>query len=456
MTVSVLPRELRLRDLVWLNICAVASLRWVATAAHAGAGSLVLWAIAALCFFLPSALVVARLSRLFPEEGGMYIWTKRAFGDRHAFLCAWFYFIGNVLYFPSLLLAGIGMVAYAFGETGARFAEDRAYALPATLVVLWVLFLANMFGLKVAKWVSATGGISTFVIALILGVFAVAAVMRSGSATNFELLPHVGLGTLNFWSQIAFAFIGLELAPIVSGEMRNPQRDIPRAAVISGVACALYYIAGTAALLVLLQPLDISPMTGLAQAGAAAGVRLGLPAIPVVFAALIGLTMAGQASTYIAGNTRLPYVIGLDRYLPPAFARVHPRWKTPYVSLLVQVGLATVFLVMSQMGETVRTGYQIMVDMVVVVAFVPFIYIFGSGFRFAGRVAGISGLAVTLIAIVLSVVPPPEVSSIPIFEAKVIGGSALFAALGWIVFKRYQTKRLAPAQLVDDVTSAPR
>ena len=437
---SQLRRELRLRDLIWLNVCAVASLRWVATAAHAGPGSIVLWVIAALFFFLPSAIVVARLSQQFPEEGGMYIWTKRAFGDRHAFLCAWFYFISNVLYFPSLLLAGISMVAYAFGDVGVRFAEERAYALPATVAVLWALFLANAFGLSVAKWISTAGGAATFVIAGVLGIFAVIVVNRSGPATSFQFAPHASLATVNFWSQIAFAFIGLELAPIVSGEMRNPRRDLPRAAVIGAAACAVYYIAGTAALLILLPPAEISPMTGLAQAGLAAAKSFGIPAVSVLFAALIGAAIAGQAGTYIAGNTRLPYVLGLDRYIPPAFARLHPRWKTPYLSLLVQAAIATIFLVMAQLGETVRATYQIMVDLVVIVTFIPFLYIFASGFRFSSRTAGISGLLVTVIAMILSVVPPPETASVPIFEAKVIGGCALFGAIGWAIFRRYEAK----------------
>jgi glutamate:GABA antiporter len=440
---SQLRRELRLRDLVWLNICAVASLRWVATAAHAGPGSITLWVIAALFFFLPSALVIARLSELFPEEGGMYIWTKRAFGDRHAFLCAWFYFISNVLYFPSLLLAGITMVAYAFGDSGVRFADEPAYALPTTVAVLLSLFLANAFGLKVAKWVSTAGGAATFVIAVILGIFALIVFNRSGTATNFQLLPRASLGTLNFWSQIAFAFIGLELAPIVSGEMRNPRRDLPRAAVIGAIACSVYYIAGTAALLVLLAPSQISPMTGLAQAGLAAAKDLDLPSVSVLFAALIGAAIAGQAGTYIAGNTRLPYVIGLDQYIPAAFARLHPRWKTPYVALVVQAVIATMFLVMAQLGETVRAAYQIMVDLVVIVTFIPFLYIFASGFRFTSRIAAVSGLLVTAIAIILSVVPPAEAASVTMFEAKVIGGCVFFGALGWVIFRRYEVKHRA-------------
>jgi amino acid transporter len=438
---TTLRRELRLRDLVFFDICAVVSLRWVAAAAHAGSGSFVLWIIAAVFFFLPSAVTVSSLSRLFPEEGGMYVWTKKAFGDHHAFLCGWFYFISNILYLPSLLLAGLSMTAYVFPALGQRFAEDRAFALPITLAVLWAAFLANYFGMKVAKWISALGGSSTFIIGAVLAVLAIVAGLHYGVATRFELMPKVNLDTVNFWSQIAFAFIGLELAPIVSAEIRNPGRDLPRAALISGVISAALYIGATAALLVLLKPEEISPMTGLAQAGASIALKLGAPIISILLAALIGVALVGQLDTWIAGNTRLPYAVGLDRYLPAAFSRVHPRWGTPYVSLLVQAVAATVFLLMAQLGETVRAAYQIMVDMTVIVTFIPFVYIFGAGFRFASRIAAVSGLAVTLIAIVFAAVPPQEARSAVLFEVKVVGGSVFFALLGWIVFKRYETLR---------------
>ncbi|MBV9498904.1 MAG: APC family permease [Acidobacteriaceae bacterium] len=417
------------------------SLRWVAAAAHAGPGSFVLWIIAAVLFFLPSALVIASLSRRFPEEGGMYIWTKHAFGDQHAFLCSWFYFISTVLYFPSLLLAGISMTAYAFGSSGERFADDRALALPITLAVLWAAFLANFFGMKVAKWISALGGSSTFVIgAMVIGL-AVAGALRSGIATKFVLLPKASLETVNFWSQIAFAFVGLELAPIVSGEIRNPGRDLPRAAIISGIVTAVFYIGVTAAVLVVLKPAEINPMTGLAQAGTAGAERLGAPVAAILLAVMIGIALAGQVDTWIAGNTRLPYAIGLDNYLPAAFGRTHPRWGTPYISLFVQAVVATLFLVMAQLGETVRATYQIMVDMTVIVTFIPFVYIFGTGLRFASRIAAVSGLAVTVLAIAFSAFPPPEAASVATFEAKVVGGSVLFGLVGWLVFKRYESKR---------------
>ncbi len=436
-----LRRELRLRDLVLFNICAIASLRWIAAAAHSGPGSLLLWLIAAVFFFLPSALIVSSLSERFPQEGGMYVWTKHAFGDQHAFLCSWSYFVSNLLYLPSLLLAGVSMLAFVFGSAGERLSEQRIYALPATLAVLWIAFIANYFGLRVAKWISAFGGTATYIAAAALGALAIAAAVHSGAATKFHLLPQANLNTLNFWSQIAFAFVGLELAPIMSGEIRNPQRDVRRAAVISGFSCTLFYMAATVALLVLMKPESISPMTGLAQAGAVSAAQFGVPAIAILFAALIGFALAGQADAWIAGNTRLPYAVGLDNYLPGAFKRIHPRWGTPYVSLLVQVLAATALLLMAQLGETVRSAYQILVDMTVILTLIPFIYIFGSGLRFANRLAAASGLAVTIIAIVFSAVPPPEAASATVFELKVIGGCVLLLLAGWLIFKRYESKR---------------
>lgn len=372
----------------------------------------------------------------------MYVWTKRAFGDRHAFLCGWLYFISNILYFPSLLFAGIGMSAYALGGLGRNLAENRAFALPATLFVLWAVLAANFFGMRVAKWISTLGGSSTFIIGALLVVLGVAVMARTPHTAQNHIELKASFDTLNFWSQIAFAFVGLELAPIVSGEIRNPARDLPRAALISGIISVIFYVGVTAALLILLPLQDISPMIGLVQAARAGANWLGLPALSIAFALLIGFALLGQLDTWVAGNTRVPYVIGLDSYLPAAFKRIHPRWGTPYVSLFAQAAIATAFLLMAQLGETARAAYQIMVDMMVIATFLPFVYIFASGYRFASRIAAIFGMMVTVIAIVLSAIPPPEVASIPVFEMKVIGGSLLVTLLGLLVFRRYRRARV--------------
>jgi len=434
-----LRRELRLWHLVLFNISAVAGIRWLAAAAHVGPGSLTLWLLAALTFFLPSALVIASLSARFPEEGGFYIWTKRAFGDWHGFLAAWVYFVSNILYFPTLLLSGVAMASYMFGANGVKYSENAAYAIPATLAVLWVAILTNLVGLRIGKWPSMLGGAAAYVVALLLCIFGFMVAWRYGSATHFNIVPDVSWDNLNFWSQIAFAMVGLELAPIMGGEIQNPARTIPRAAWISGLLCAAFYMAGTAAMLGLLAPDHINPMTGLAQAGDLAGTRFGVAWLSPCFALLITVGVLGQLSTFIAGNSRLPFALGLDHYLPPAFARVHPRWGTPYVSILLQGVFSGVFLLAAELGESLRAAYQIMVDMTVVVTLIPFVYIFASGMKFGQPWAGSIGAIVSAIAIVLSTIPPPGVASVWLFELKVVGGSLLLVWMGRVIFVRSKT-----------------
>src|ERR1700687_2354279 len=184
-----LRRELRLRPLVLFHISAIAGVRWLAAAAHAGPGSLTLWLLAAVAFFLPSALVVSSLSARFPEEGGFYIWTKHAFGAWHGFLCAWLYFVSNILYFPTLLLSGVAMASYMFGQSGARYSENPVYAIPVTVAVLWLAFLVNLVGLRVGKWPGLLGGVSTYLIAALLCVFGLVVALAFCFAAPFSLLP---------------------------------------------------------------------------------------------------------------------------------------------------------------------------------------------------------------------------------------------------------------------------
>ncbi len=439
----VLKRELRLWDLVFLNIAAVASVRWVAAAAHTGPGSISLWILAILTFFIPSALVVASLSRRFPEEGGVYVWTKRAFGDWHGFLCAWLYFISNLLFVPSLALAAVAMSGYVWSADPSRLAQDRTYTLTVTLMLLWGAFLSHLFGLKIGKWTGNVGGLATYTSAAAL-VLAAAWLLLHGrpSATHFNIVPAPSWDSLNTWSQIAFAFVGLELGAILGGEIIDPRRNVPRAAWISAAACAVFYIAGTAAILVLLPQAQISQVTGLVQAGQSAGALLRFPAFTRLFALLIVVGIFGALGSWIAGNTRLPFVIGLDHYLPGAFAKLHPRWRTPHISILTQALAGTLLLLATQAGETVTAAYQILVDMTVITTFLPYLYIFAAGWKFGQPVASGLGFAISVAAILLSIVPPPEVVSWPIFEAKVVGGCILLAWLGRLIFVRNTRLRL--------------
>lgn len=431
-----LRRELRFWDLVLFNIAAVCSIRWIAAAAHAGSGAITLWILAITGFFVPSAFVVSSLSQRFPDEGGLYVWTKKAFGDWHGFLCAWLYFLSNLLFVPSLALAGVAVSAYIWHSDPARLSQDRAYTLVFTLILLSGAYILHLVGLNIGKWAGNIGGASSYTAAALLAIIAVWIAFRFGSATRFNLVPAANWTNLNIWSQIAFALVGLELGPILGGEIVNPRKNVPRAAWLSAVGCAVFYIGGTAAILILIPPADVNQMTGPAQAAAGAGSILRMPTLSPFVALLIVLGTFGSLASWIGGNTRLPFVIGLDHYLPEAFARLHPCWHTPYVAILFQAAASMLLLIATQAGETVTAAYQILVDMTVITTFLPYVYIFASGWKFGQRIASTFGLAVSLAAIVLSMVPPPEVASWVIFEMKVIGGSIILSTFGWFVFSR--------------------
>jgi glutamate:GABA antiporter len=414
---------------VLFNIAAVAGIRWLAAAAHAGPGSITLWVLAAAFFFVPSARAVATLSRRFPEEGGIYVWTKSSYGEWHGFLCGWCYWLSNLFYFPNLLLAGVSMAGYGMG-----LGENKTFVLGAALAILWIALLANVVGLGVGRWVNNAGALATYAAGVLIVVAGFAAWSRTGAATPIDITPQLDLGRLNFWSQIAFAFGGLELAAVMGGEVRDPARTLPRAAWISGSAIAAFYILGTLALLALMPSGEISPMTGLVQAGEAAGVRAGLPWLGWLLIALVLAGVAGQLGAWIGGSARLPYAIGLDRYLPPAFARLHPRWRTPWISILAQGAACTVFILLLQVGASLQTAYQLLVDMTVITYFIPFLYLFGAARKHGLRWSALSGLTVTVMAIALSAVPPAGAGPAWLFELKLAGGCAFLVGAARIVF----------------------
>src|SRR6267378_4179662 len=146
-------------DVLLFNIATVLGPRWIAAAGHNGTSSISLWVIAALFFFVPGAFVINELSSRFPEEGGLYVWAKEAFGDFHGFIAGWTYWIYTVFYFPGLLLASASMSAYVIGENGAALSQNRTFLLLVSIVLLLVAVLLNIIGLNIGKWLQHGGGV---------------------------------------------------------------------------------------------------------------------------------------------------------------------------------------------------------------------------------------------------------------------------------------------------------
>jgi amino acid transporter len=456
---SQLRKTMGFWDVLLFNIATVLGPRWIAAAGHNGTSSISLWVLAAVFFFVPGALVINELSSRFPEEGGLYAWSREAFGPFHGFVAGWTYWIYTVFYFPGLLLASASMAAYIIGGRGVALAQDRTFLLTVSLSMLLVAVVLNIIGLNVGKWLQNAGGVGTYVPLVMLAGVAAVVVWKHGSATHFtvqNMLPAWNWDTVNFWSQIAFAFTGLELVAAMSEEVRDPRRTLPRAVFGAGALIALMYIVGTFAVLALVPAAGIDPQSGVFNAITVGSVALRLGALGMLAAILVTVGNAGGVGSTVAGIARVPFVVGVDRYLPETFGKIHPKWKTPYVSILVQATISGAILLGSQINETTRGAYQFLIDAAIILYFIPFLYMFAAIIKLArrrdrkenphavlvpGGIAGVwicggLGFLVVLIGIFVSLVPPGDSMNKLGFELKLVGGTAASILLGLILYWR--------------------
>jgi amino acid transporter len=462
-----LKRALRLRDVALLYIAASLSVRWVATAAAAGPGSLIVWFFGLLGFFVPLAGCVMELSSRYPQEGGLYIWAREAFGDSAGFLTAWMYWMSNLPYFPSILYFGAGAALFGAGERGHGLAASPMYFMTFAVVWLAVITVVNIVGLEQGKWLNNLGSTGGWLSVLVLVVLGAVAAARFGVATKFTwtaMAPHLSLKDAIFWSTIFFAFSGAETASFMGEEIREPRKTIPRALLVAGLVLVVGYVAGTVALLVALPPGQVSGVDGFMHGVMVLCARLGIPWLGVVMAGLLALSAIGGAASYLSSTSRLPFVAGIDLYLPPVFGRVHPKFGTPWVAIGVYGLAGMVMGALGQAGTSVRGAYDVMVSMTIITTFLPFLPLFAAMVKVQSRSVGpgvmrvpggrpvaillaVVGFVSTAGTIVLSAIPADEEPNKPLAVAKVLIATLVLVGAGVLVFAIAQRKR---RQLIAD------
>jgi amino acid transporter len=460
-----LERRLNLRDLVLFNLVAVLGISWVATAAKAGPSSITLWVLGAILFFVPQGFAVIQLAASFPEEGGIYAWTKREFREGHGFLCGWCYWINNVLFYPTLLLSAAVAATFVIGKGESGLANNWAFVLPFTLIGLVVAMGLNIVGVGTGRWLQNVGGVSIFlpgIFLVVIGLYRVTSGTPASSLAWSQLKPDLtNLPMLNLWATIAFAFAGLELSSTMGSEIKDPSRNLPRSIYVAAPIVAFIYILGTCSMIWLVPAEQINVVAGPLQAisnGMAGAGEHGWLVVSAV-ALLLAIYRIGGVGAWLTGSARVAFVVGLDRYFPAAFGRVHPRWRTPYIAILVQGVIASFFLVLSVLGKgtTVETAFLILIDMSLLIYFVPYLYLFACfvvhcwrpdrataliipGGRVGALVAGGCGFGITLFAMGLAMIPPPGTADTLIHEAKLGGGSLLLLGLGLVIYWRARVK----------------
>jgi amino acid transporter len=452
-----LKRVVGRTDLVLLFVVAIVNLNVVPVVASAGAVTVWLWLLALAFFFWPQAVAVIEFSRRQPGEGGIYLWVKDVFGPFHGFLAGWCYWTNNVFYVPTVLLYLVGISVYVAGPQAAALADDHAFALAVSLGLLWVLVALNVLGLGVGKWVNNLGGVGTALAAAALIGLALLVARSHGvslQAADFRVAD-ADWRLISSFGVICFALVGLELGSVMGDEIRDPARTIPAAVAWGGALSGLLYLGATLAVLTALPQQEIGVVQGVLQAVSRMAEASGLAGVVPLLALVLTISITGIASAWLGGSARVPFVAGLDAYLPAALGRLHPRYATPYVALVTHGALSSLFLLMSFVGSTVKEAYVTLLDLAVFLQLLPFLYLYAALVRLSGpaappplffrpatlRVAGWSGLATTALGMLVAFVPSRQVESVWLFELKLLLGCSFFVGLAGLFFWRAKATR---------------
>lgn len=462
MATEQLKRALGFRDLIFFYVASGLSLRWIATAAASGPSAITIWLTAFVGFFLPLAACVLDLSARYPGEGGIYIWTHEAFGPFSAFISAWTYWMSNLPYFPAVLLFAASCLLY-LGRPMQSLAGSPIYFLVFTVVVLAIITLLNVVGLNTGKWINNLGAVGGLIPAIALFALGCFSFHRFGSATHFTvsaMIPRPGMKNLIFLSTIFFAFGGCEAGSFMGDEIREPRRVIPRSLFVAGLILVIGYIAGTVSMLVALPVGSISGLGGFMTAIDFLTRRLRLGILVAPIALLVAISNIGAASAYLSSTARLPFVAGVHRYLPAAFGRIHPRFRTPHVALISYGAAGILFGLLSQAGTSISGAYDMLVSMGVITYFIPYLFLFASAIRLqaqplpadSSRIPGgrrviiplaFIGLLSTACTIVLSLFPAEDDAHPTATFFKVVIMTLVLLGVGVAIYRSSHRTRLA-------------
>jgi glutamate:GABA antiporter len=493
-----LRRVLGRRDLILLFVVAVFNLNVLPSIASNGGVTIWLWLISLLLFFWPQGIAVIELAQRYPGEGGVYLWAKEVFGDFHGFLSGWCYWTNNMMYVPTVMLYFVGVSVFVLGPSHASLADNRAFALTASVALLVVLVILNIVGLGVGKWINNIGGLGTFIAAALLIGLGVITALRFGTSVTWAdfQFPADHHAVFNAFGVICFGLVGLELASIMGDEIEHPEKTLPGAVAWGGVLSGLLYLGATLTLLVAVSKQDISVLQGIVQAVSGMAAKVGVGWIVAPFAFLLSLSIAGIGSAWLGGSARIPFVAGLDSYMPAWMGKVHSKYATPYAALIVHaavsmvlvvfnfagwwlwnkfVGLRAVAAVLQTFGLSIasvtvsETGvqetFQKLLSLAVVLQLIPFLYVFAALLKIALSpdfvkarysqttlvLSGASGFLTTVLGIALAFFPAQQITSLLSYETWMVCGTLGFIGLAAFFFFVYGRRKAARKLAADSV-----
>jgi len=429
-----LKKELGVGDLVLTQILFIVGLTWIGVAGKLGPSHVVLWLLAIVLFYLPSAGVVMYLNKLMPLEGGLYQWAKLGFNEMIGFMLAW-----NLWLYVIMSLSEIGLqcttyLSYAIGPSADWIRSSSWFVGLSAAVILAFMVAASIIGLSVGKWVHNIGGVFMLIVfgaLLILPFIGLA----TGHLHEYHPLrtemPAMSLFNLNILGKLGFGALGgFEYVAILAGETRSPARSVGRSVLIAAPIVALMFVLGTSTVVAYI-PRDqvdlIGPMAQVLRVGFGPfGIATQLVTIAILMT--LGMRIA-QVSVSFTAVARLPMVAGWDRLLPPWFSQLHSKYRTPVNSILLVGVVAFGIGLVSLIGVGQAEAFQLIWNAGGMFYALTYIVMFAVPiFGLRGvtprpplwlKVASWSGLLMTVLYVALSIFPIIQVASVTTFALKI-------------------------------------
>ncbi len=362
-------------DMTLFTVAAILVIDTLAPSAAIGPSSISWWIITLVLFFIPYGLITAELGTTYPEQGGLYIWVRNAFGQRWAARTTWLYWINVALWMPSVYVLFAGMFAQLFIPDLSLWGQ-----IAIGILMTWVTVIIGIVALDIGKWVPNIGAMIKALIMLVIGVGAFIYAAQHGVANDLSfrnILPRWDAG-LYFLPVIVYNFMGFELMSGAGEEMQNPQRDIPRAIIIAGVLIAFFYLMGTIGMLMALPADQLGLVSGIIDT---LRILFGESGIGGFIVTILGIgalyTFLTNMVTWTMGANRTAAEAANEGELPAFFGKLHPINKTP-VGAYVLTGIVSsaVLIIYGLMATTAEDLFWSLFAFSSIVFLMPYLALF--------------------------------------------------------------------------------